>query len=315
MKSKTHDRFYTIMTLIQGATFSSKALLKEAIQEEYLIQKRSFRTTQSTPKRYNVRCQEDGCSWKLSAYALKADSIFIIHSLTLDHSCSGLRTPHSSLTASKIATITPVRTAIQQNLQTNGSTIKTFVASSGVSVNYQNAYRAQKIIKTDLYGTYEESYSELNSYVHELRHSYNEPIIRLEIKAGNFSRVFIWFKELVECYRYCKKLIAIDGCHLYGKYKGVLLTAVCQDGFGHILPICWAIVSGENEDNWTWFFQHLRIALRDLPDDFSLMSDRDKGLIKGAVNVFGEDVPHSFCLVHLKRTLRQNLEVEKSSLI
>ncbi|KAL0248514.1 hypothetical protein GEMRC1_003750 [Eukaryota sp. GEM-RC1] len=214
--------------------------------------------------------------------------------MTLNHSCSGLRTPHSSLTESKIATITPVRTAIQQNLQTTASTIKTFVASNGASVNYQNAYRAQKLIKTDLYGTFEESYSELNSYVLELCHSYNDPIIRLEIEAGKFPRVFICFKEQVECHRHCMKLIAIDGCHLYGKYKGVLLTAVCQDGFGHILPICWAIVSAENEDNWTWFFQHLSIALEDLPDDFPLMSDRDKELINGAMSVFGEDVPHSF---------------------
>ncbi|KAL0251749.1 hypothetical protein GEMRC1_000961 [Eukaryota sp. GEM-RC1] len=135
----------------------------------------------------------------------------MIRSLTLDHSCSGLRPPHSSLTASEIATITPVRTAIQRNLQTSASTIKTFVASNGLSVNYQNAYRAQKIIKTDLYGTCEESSSELNSHVHELRHSYNDPIIRLEIEAGKFFRVFICFKELVECYRHYKKLIAIGG--------------------------------------------------------------------------------------------------------
>ncbi|KAL0235694.1 hypothetical protein GEMRC1_002276 [Eukaryota sp. GEM-RC1] len=218
------------MTLLVGDIFTSKNNLKQAIQDVFLNDKRSYITTQTTPKRYSVRCQEEGCTWKLTAYALNNGSPFMIHSVNLQHTCSGLRIYHESLTASKIVAITPVVTAIQHDLQTTTATIRTVVASNGATVNYQNAYRAQKKIKKDLYGSFEEAYDEIQAYFRELRACYNDPIIDLDVTDGRFCRVLICFRELIKCYNSCKKMIAVDGCHLYGKYKGVLLTAVCQDG-------------------------------------------------------------------------------------
>ncbi|RYR34676.1 hypothetical protein Ahy_A10g049664 [Arachis hypogaea] len=48
-----------------------------------------------------------------------------------------------------------------------------------------------------------------------------------------------------------------NGTHLYGKYKGVLLVVVSQDGNDNIVPLAFAVVEGETFDACHFFFTHL----------------------------------------------------------
>ena len=47
----------------------------------------------------------------------------------------------------------------------------------------------------------------------------------------------------------CRKFIGVDGTHLKGVYKGVLLTAMGIDAQNHCVPQACAIVDVENKDN------------------------------------------------------------------
>lgn len=51
----------------------------------------------------------------------------------------------------------------------------------------------------------------------------------------------------------CRPFIGVDGCHLKGKYGGVLLSAIATDANFGIFPLAFAIVESENADSWTWF--------------------------------------------------------------
>ncbi|XP_072074398.1 uncharacterized protein [Arachis hypogaea] len=70
---------------------------------------------------------------------------------------------------------------------------------------------------------------------------------------------------------------AVDGTHLYGKYKGCLLVAVSQDGNNNIVPIAFAIVEGETSDAWHFFLSNLRqhVVTR---DGVGLISDRHESI-------------------------------------
>ena len=64
----------------------------------------------------------------------------------------------------------------------------------------------------------------------------------------------LWeFGPAIEGFKYCRPLIQIDGTHLYGKYKGKMLTALSIDAGGNIFPLAFAIVEEESTSSWSWF--------------------------------------------------------------
>ncbi|RYR73634.1 hypothetical protein Ahy_A02g008072 [Arachis hypogaea] len=46
--------------------------------------------------------------------------------------------------------------------------------------------------------------------------------------------------------------------HLYGRYGGVLLIAVAQDGNSNIMPIAFANVESKSTKSWSFFLTNLR---------------------------------------------------------
>ncbi|XP_047264124.1 uncharacterized protein LOC124896585 [Capsicum annuum] len=82
---------------------------------------------------------------------------------------------------------------------------------------------------------------------------------------GSFVYYFSVFGACIREYAHMKKVISIDGTHLYEKYGGVLLSAVAQDTKNHIFPIAFCVVDKENDASWTFFFQKLKSIIEDEP--------------------------------------------------
>ncbi|GKD85953.1 transposase, MuDR, plant [Tanacetum coccineum] len=84
----------------------------------------------------------------------------------------------------------------------------------------------------------------------------------------------------------CRRVIGLDGCFLKTLCKGELLSAVGRDGNNRIYPIAWAVVSVENNENWSWF---IKCLIDDLGIDFgaglTIISDQYKGLIEAAKEI------------------------------
>ena len=49
----------------------------------------------------------------------------------------------------------------------------------------------------------------------------------------------------------CRPVIAIDGTHLKGKYKGILFTVTAMDGNDQIFPIAFGVGHLKNDQCWT----------------------------------------------------------------
>ena len=62
-------------------------------------------------------------------------------------------------------------------------------------------------------------------------------------------------------------MISIDGTHLYGKYRGVLLIATATDANNKVLPLAFAVMNKELGPSWGWFLECLRISLGDVIAD------------------------------------------------
>ena len=75
-------------------------------------------------------------------------------------------------------------------------------------------------------------------------------------------------------------MISIDGTHLYGKYKGVLMIAMATDANQKVLPLAFAVVDKELGPSWGWFLECLKTSIEHvIPDKgICIISDRHKGI-------------------------------------
>ncbi|XP_025703169.1 uncharacterized protein [Arachis hypogaea] len=92
-----------------------------------------------------------------------------------------------------------------------------------------------------------------------------------------FYRLFWTFPPCVEAFQHCKPLVSIDGTHLYGKYGGILLLAIAQDGNSNILQIALALVEGKNAESWSFFLSNLRTHVTP-QEGILVISDRHNGI-------------------------------------
>ena len=84
--------------------------------------------------------------------------------------------------------------------------------------------------------------------------------------------VFWAFAPCIEGFRHCKPMISIDGTHLYGKYRGVLLIAIATDANNKVLPLTFADVDKESRPSLGWFLECFRNSLGDvIADNKSLL--------------------------------------------
>ena len=60
-------------------------------------------------------------------------------------------------------------------------------------------------------------------------------------------RYVYWaFAPCIAAFKYCRPVICVDGTHLYGNYKGVLMIAMATDANQKILPLAFVVVDKES---------------------------------------------------------------------
>lgn len=137
-----------------------------------------------------------------------------------------------------------------------------------------------------------------------------------EERTHRFSRVFVCYGAAAKGFAYCRPVLGLDGTHLKAKYKGILLCVTGVDANGSLFPLASAVVDVENNENWLWFIQLVHDVIEEHspafldPQALSLVSDRQKGLVKGAVQVF-PDSPHAYCLRHLYENMYKQFKYPK----
>lgn len=176
---------------------------------------------------------------------------------------------------------------------------------TGLNVTRQQVARARRLALEYLYGTEEEQYSTLWNYVDEVKNKNPGSTVLLGLTPeGRFDKMYICLAACKEGFRHCRHIIGVDGCHLKGKYGGILLTAVGIDANNNIYPICWAVVKSETYESWNWFLRTMETNLQ-LQDheSWTFMSDTQKGLIKAFNENFNESV-NRFCVRHLHGNMK-----------
>ncbi|XP_019085178.1 PREDICTED: uncharacterized protein LOC104747503 [Camelina sativa] len=96
-----------------------------------------------------------------------------------------------------------------------------------------------------------------------------------------------------------RPIIGIDGAFLKWDIKGHVLAAVGMDGDNRIVPLAWAVVEIENDDNWDWFLRHLSASLGLVTmTPLALILDKQSGLVKAISNILPH-AEHRQCAKHI----------------
>ncbi|XP_021767683.1 uncharacterized protein LOC110732078 [Chenopodium quinoa] len=119
-----------------------------------------------------------------------------------------------------------------------------------------------------LHGSMYEHYNKIGGYIAALKRSSPGSTIELVTDISThqnppvFKRLFICFEALQKGWKEgCRKVLCVDGCFLKTFLGGQLLSVVGRDGNDQIFPLAWAVVEGENNLSWEWFFVQLQMCL------------------------------------------------------
>ncbi|KAL0795370.1 hypothetical protein Bca101_066747 [Brassica carinata] len=132
----------------------------------------------------------------------------------------------------------------------------------------QLGWRAKELAIAFAQGTEETSYKMLPQYFHVLKVANPGTItdIKTELDIEGKSRfkyAFMSMKACIDGWKHLRKVIVVDGTHMFGKYKGCLLTASGQDANSRVFPIAFTVVESENKESWSWFFERLSTIVED----------------------------------------------------
>ena len=76
---------------------------------------------------------------------------------------------------------------------------------------------------------------------------YNYYTIPKDIAGTTLLRYVFWaFATCIAAFRYCKPMISIDGTHLYGNNREVLMIVMVTDANQKVLPLAFAIVDKDS---------------------------------------------------------------------
>lgn len=158
-----------------------------------------------------------------------------------------------------------------------------------VRISYWKAWRSREVALEYAKESFGTSYRLLPEYLNklvvanpgtlaEMHTSYDEAV------GHRFKYMFLALGASINGLKHMRNVIIIDGAHLRGKYAGALLSASAQDGNYQVFPIAVAIVDGENDNAWEWFFTML---LKFIPNskDVVFVSDRHSSIYNGISKV------------------------------
>ncbi|XP_013624639.1 PREDICTED: uncharacterized protein LOC106330764 [Brassica oleracea var. oleracea] len=206
-------------------SFASKDALVSELRLTAVRRKFSFRIYKSTKTLLVATCRVNGCGWKIRASVKHGTNTFWVTKYVETHICS---------VGDRIA-------------QRKHCTPKEFLY-------------AQELVR----GSAEDGYERLPSYLEQISLTNPGSITGLELDSLNrFKYLFLSFGASIRGFRYQTRVIVVDGTHLNGKYQGVMLVAGAQDGNFQIFPLAFAIVDGENDESWEWFFTKLASCVSD----------------------------------------------------
>lgn len=278
--------------LFVGKTFEDRDAFKQHMALYAIKNKFAYRSAKSAPSVMVLECVGQTCTWRVYAVLVKGSSMYEVRKIGGEHSCSvderaGYR---------RQATSSVIGEMLRQQFSGTGvgprprEIRQVMRGDHAVNISYWKAWRSREVAVDIAKGSCGASYQSLPAYLERLvaanpgtiGHIHTEYV---EDVGHRFKYMFLAMGACVKGFQHMRKVVVIDGTHLKGKYAGCLLTASAQDGNYQIYPLAFAIVDGENDKSWEWFFEKLSSFVPN-EDGVVFVSDRHASIYQGLRKVW-----------------------------
>ncbi|XP_031130170.1 uncharacterized protein LOC116031942 [Ipomoea triloba] len=294
-----------------GLTFGTKAEFKQAVHNYALNNGKDLKFTKNDKCRMCVRCRQEGCPFKINLWKVKNAMSWRIVTFNEEHVGCGWVFQNSMVKSTRIAKRWVQEIGHHTNWTTSEFRDKVKVDDK-CEISTRQAYRAIKKAKKVIEGEAIEFFNKIWDYVLEIEKT--NPNTTWKVKESDlkyegrsrFLRMYFCWEACKEGYKFCRKIIGVDGCYLKSKFGGQLLTAVGIDGNDNIFPLAYAIVELETKESWSWFLELLRVDLKISREDehqLIFISDKQKGLLPAFEDVLPY-ATHRFCVRHLHGNMK-----------
>lgn len=232
----------------------------------YAIRKKfRFHNIRSAPNGMVLRCFSSNCQWRVYATKLKDSDVYEIRKLDPIHTCSvdDRSGYQSQVTHHVVGEMMKARFNGSSGGPKPGGIRQVMQGDHDVRISYWKAWRSSEIALEYAKGNSRGSYNLFLDYLRKLAEANPGTLAEIETeyneKIGNrFKYMFLAMGASIMGFEYMRKVVVVNGTHLRGKYAGCLLTASAQDGNYQVFPLAIAIVDGENDNSWGWFFKKLQ---------------------------------------------------------
>lgn len=263
--------------------FTDKSHFKDTLKDYCVQEGFAITVLWADSTRYTATCTSLSCEWKIHASRLADGRTWAIKKINPNfHNCRGLETYNP------ICTVKWAAAKLMEDIRTNpdikGKELNALLFNRfGLYMKKSSLYNMKNVCINEIFGGHDKSYGLLPSYVkiiHETNPEstafcgYND--IGDPRRSLQFSSIFISFAAQTKGFvGGCRSLIGVEGTHLKGSFRGILLSAIAMDGNNEIFPLAYVVVSIENEDNWSYFFWHLYNMVKNAGrNDWTIISDR-----------------------------------------
>ncbi|XP_077242633.1 uncharacterized protein LOC143883165 [Tasmannia lanceolata] len=303
-----------------GGIFPNLKVFKNKVREYAIDRRFVFVPVDSKPTKYAVRCKNGSCPFRISGTNY-LDCVRV-NRFVPEHTCSSTRSGNDHPLATESWAAETCLGLFPRPGDVTPSSIRAYVKDKwSIILSYTKAFNAKVIIHEIMCGNAEASYRILPAYAQEMEICNPGTIMRVYRTRqlwgsgdDTFGRLFWSFGPSIRAFsRTVRPLILIDGTHLRGKYKGILLAATTLDGDGGLFPLAFAVVENENFDSWLWFLLLLRQRVMPVDknnNEFTISSDRMKGLVRAVAEALPGSY-HSYCIHHLNANLLKTFKSQK----
>ncbi|GFZ20795.1 hypothetical protein Acr_28g0015000 [Actinidia rufa] len=290
----------------EGQAFENADAFRQALFKYSTAKKFPYKFSYNTATYLNVKCAIGGCQWKVIASHEASTNFVSIKKFVDCHSHSPDQTNFKPQFKSKL-----FRSIIKKEglecptlpRELCNDSLKNF----SIPLTYLQAWRLKEKVKKETEGQLEDSFKLIPGFCNRLTEAMPGTVAIWSCTEDNiFNRLFIAYECSIRGFHAgCRPLIFIDVRHLSGPSKGSLVVASSLDADNGMYPLAYAVLTSEEEEDWLWFLQHLKLVVQDR--EVVIVSDRSAVIQPGVEKTFGVD-NHSRCYRHVQETFNKFID-------
>ncbi|XP_048623974.1 uncharacterized protein LOC125592670 [Brassica napus] len=284
--------------------FKTKRELMLRMKKWALEWKFEYKTVSSNKLRVLLSCVDENCTWRMRAIKLPLSDFFVVKKYVHEHTCDTThrKANHRQASAKLLGSLICSNYGEKKEGLKPKQIIEQVRMLHGVHINYKQAWRVREEAQILVRGTPEDSYYNLSRWLYKITETNPGSLTYQHVDAaGKFKYAFVAFGPSIRGFSLMRRVIAVDGTFLKGKFNGTLLAACAQDGNYHLYPLAFAVVDAENGASWKWFFRGLSQKIPDA-SDLVFVSDRANSISSALEDVYPLS-HHGICRIHLLRNI------------